>query len=637
MTKALNCFFKSIVLIATIICLSASGLFANAGNIKNEENNKFINHSSKQQNVQYKSAIGLFLNNIFGIKGIFNAPNAAPTVTSFTPTSASSGTIVTITGTGFTGATAVSFGGVAAASYTVVNATTITAVVPLKAFSGNILVTTSGGTGSKAGYIYTCVPTTASVTVGACGSYTWHGTTYTASTNTATFDTINAAGCDSLTTLNLTIKTSANSLSISGVNNICLIGGSAQLSSNFVGGTWGISSSSAITISNTGLVSTTGGANTTATVKYYCAADSTSLAFTYLPYITTPYPITGPTSVCSGSTIQMQTNVLSDAQNILNGTTGAWSVANPLRGTISTSGVLTGGTQGGNPIVQYTLTNRLGCSVTLSNIVTLTNIPAPTVTGATSVCTQTSVQLSATPAGASSTWGVQNAIRGSITNTGVLTGAAPNANAIVTYRYTDANGCSSATAYYNVFVNASVATPRITTLSGTYCIGKSYNFTASPVGGTWSTNNAIAGITSSTTSAATAKINSVGSFGIVYNTAADVNGCKATTTFIRTSSNCTAPTVILDTLQNSNESARIQTGSVSIYPNPARGVVTVNSPSVDANSSLSIADITGKIVKTQAITDKQTKVNVSNLTSGIYFISIQSAEGKTTKKLIINN
>ena len=37
----------------------------------------------------------------------------------------------------------------------------------------------------------------------ACDSYTWHGTTYTASTNTPTYIETNAAGCDSVVTLNL--------------------------------------------------------------------------------------------------------------------------------------------------------------------------------------------------------------------------------------------------------------------------------------------------------------------------------------------------------------------------------------------------------------------------------------------------
>ena len=39
-----------------------------------------------------------------------------------------------------------------------------------------------------------------------CDSFTWHGTTYSASTSTPTFTSTNAAGCDSTTTLHLTIN-----------------------------------------------------------------------------------------------------------------------------------------------------------------------------------------------------------------------------------------------------------------------------------------------------------------------------------------------------------------------------------------------------------------------------------------------
>ena len=45
-------------------------------------------------------------------------------------------------------------------------------------------------------------------TISACNSYTWiDGNTYTSSSNSATFTTINAVGCDSVITLNLTINT----------------------------------------------------------------------------------------------------------------------------------------------------------------------------------------------------------------------------------------------------------------------------------------------------------------------------------------------------------------------------------------------------------------------------------------------
>jgi hypothetical protein len=55
-------------------------------------------------------------------------------------------------------------------------------------------------------------PSTLTETVSACGSYIWHGTTYTSSNITATWTGTNAAGCDSLVTLNLTINQSSTSI-----------------------------------------------------------------------------------------------------------------------------------------------------------------------------------------------------------------------------------------------------------------------------------------------------------------------------------------------------------------------------------------------------------------------------------------
>lgn len=72
-----------------------------------------------------------------------------PAITSFTPTSGPVGTKVTITGSGFIGATEVTFGGVKATSYTVNSGTQITATVPTGAKTGNIAVTTPGGSASK--------------------------------------------------------------------------------------------------------------------------------------------------------------------------------------------------------------------------------------------------------------------------------------------------------------------------------------------------------------------------------------------------------------------------------------------------------------------------------------------------------
>ena len=65
-------------------------------------------------------------------------------ITGFTPSSGPMGTVVTVMGNGFTGATAVTVGGVAAV-FTVLDATTLTLTVPATAQTGVIVVTTPGG------------------------------------------------------------------------------------------------------------------------------------------------------------------------------------------------------------------------------------------------------------------------------------------------------------------------------------------------------------------------------------------------------------------------------------------------------------------------------------------------------------
>ena len=72
-----------------------------------------------------------------------------PTISGFTPTSGATGTSVTLTGTYFSGASAVKFNGVAAV-YTIVSATSIRATVPNGATTGKIAVTTAVGTATSA-------------------------------------------------------------------------------------------------------------------------------------------------------------------------------------------------------------------------------------------------------------------------------------------------------------------------------------------------------------------------------------------------------------------------------------------------------------------------------------------------------
>jgi hypothetical protein len=81
-------------------------------------------------------------------------------ITGFTPDSAATGTLVTITGKGFTGSGTVQFGGTAAQSFTVLNDSTVTATVGIGA-SGPISITTPGGIATSTTnfvYIFTPLP-----------------------------------------------------------------------------------------------------------------------------------------------------------------------------------------------------------------------------------------------------------------------------------------------------------------------------------------------------------------------------------------------------------------------------------------------------------------------------------------------
>jgi autotransporter-associated beta strand protein len=98
---------------------------------------------------------------------------AAPTVTGLNPTSgpAAGGTLLTITGTGFTGATAVDFGTTAATDFTVVNGTTITADSPAGTGTVDVTVTTTDGTSATTSsdrftYIAAAATTTAPTVTG---------------------------------------------------------------------------------------------------------------------------------------------------------------------------------------------------------------------------------------------------------------------------------------------------------------------------------------------------------------------------------------------------------------------------------------------------------------------------------------
>jgi hypothetical protein len=122
------------------------------------------------------------------------AAASGPTITSFTPTSGTVGTTVVITGTGFTGATAVVFGATSA-KFSVASSTTIDTTVPNGALRGTLSVHTPSGNVTSKNKYFKVTPAITGFTPGfgsAGGSVTISGSAFTGATK-ITFDGTSAA------------------------------------------------------------------------------------------------------------------------------------------------------------------------------------------------------------------------------------------------------------------------------------------------------------------------------------------------------------------------------------------------------------------------------------------------------------
>ena len=126
-------------------------------------------------------------------------------ITYFNPTIGTVGTTVTIKGYQFSEVTAVTFGGVPAASFTVVNDTTITAIVG-NGGTGTVALTSPYGTVANNGFIFCATPVSKNLDLNGCNSVVYKGVIYT--NNTSFKDTLkNGNGCDSIYyTINIAIN-----------------------------------------------------------------------------------------------------------------------------------------------------------------------------------------------------------------------------------------------------------------------------------------------------------------------------------------------------------------------------------------------------------------------------------------------
>ncbi len=98
----------------------------------------------------------------------------------------------------------------------------------------------------------------------------------------------------------------------------------------------------------------------------------------------------------------------------------------------------------------------------------------------------------------------------------------------------------------------------------------------------------------------------------------DGNGCTATGTY----------TIISEVGIEENST------SFSIYPNPTSGYVLISLASVSENTTLTITNSLGQVIKTIAVVNEKTEINLGDYSDGIYFIEISDGQSKTIRKIV---
>ena len=232
------------------------------------------------------------------------------TITSFDPSAGGTGTVVTITGTGLTGASAVSFNGKTSPAFTVASDTSVTAAVPSGATTGPISVTTpSGTTTSVASFV---VPAAALAT-----TLKYGGTT--------------SAVIGATVTLKATLKTSTN-VAVGGRSVSFTLNGSTFSATTNTTGTASLTTTAPGTLGSYPIgVSFAGDAT-------YAASASSSTLKVVLPTPSVKY--TGPTSATRGSTVTLSATLKTSGGVALAGRTLSFTFNGSTSSAVTnTSGV----------------------------------------------------------------------------------------------------------------------------------------------------------------------------------------------------------------------------------------------------------------------------------------------------------
>ena len=74
--------------------------------------------------------------------------------------------------------------------------------------------------------------------------------------------------------------------------------------------------------------------------------------------------------------------------------------------------------------------------------------------------------------------------------------------------------------------------------------------------------------------------------------------------------------------------------NVTLFPNPAREYVDVRVDGDVNVTAMEVFDVYGKLINTVVVVDNPTRINVSGIADGMYFVRVTTEKGVVTKTFV---
>ncbi len=431
-----------------------------------------------------------------------------------------------------------------------------------------------------------CSGSSTSLTASGASSYVWSSGPSTPSisvspsvTTTYTVTGTNALSCTN-TAVQVVSVTPLPTIIISGTNSICA-GSSTTLTA---GGATSYSWSN-------GPATATNAVSPVATTSYTVMGTTngcTGMAMQTVSVNAIPtVSIAGTAAICAGSS----TTLTASGATSYSWSNGPATAANAVSPAATTSYTVMGTSN--------------GCTGMAMQTVSVNAAPSLSIAGTAAICAGSSTTLTASGA-TSYSWS---------------NGPATAANAVspaATTSYTvmgTANGCTGM-AMQTVSVNA-LPSVSLTASSTTVCINTStITLAGTPAGGTYTGTNVAGNVF---TPGAIA-----GTFNPTYAFTNTVTGCSNTATASIIVSGCVG---LAANAVNATE--------FTAYPNPTNGVFTLTFAN-GLEKTVTVTDVTGKVVFTTVSKQTQLEINLNELTNGIYTVKVQGNQSVNVLKVVKN-